>query len=170
MKVIDNFYSEQSFNRIVEMFEAPITGWTLSHGITKSEDLKKHLDNYYFVHTVYKDLCPRSGWFEELIDVIQNPLYELLGLNMGVLTRIKCNLYPRTAVINKHPWHVDSVNKKQHGALLMINTCDGYTGFKDGTEVESVANRLVIFDAEKEHHSTSTTNASYRMTMNINYV
>ena len=32
------------------------------------------------------------------------------------------------------------------GAIFSLNTCDGYTKFKDGTKVESVANRIVIFD------------------------
>ena len=170
MKVIDNFYSKKSFNKIVDMFESRATGWTLSHGITKLEDLSLSLDYYMFVHPIYSDLCPQSGWFDELINDIQPPLHELLGVNLSLISRIKCNLYPRTEVINKHPWHFDSDKLKLRAALLMINTCDGYTGFEDGSKVESVANRLVLFDATKLHHSTSTTNASYRMTLNINYV
>ena len=53
MKVIDNFYSKKSFNKIVDMFESRATGWTLSHGITKLEDLSLSLDNYMFVHPIY---------------------------------------------------------------------------------------------------------------------
>ena len=56
------------------------------------------------------------------------------------------------------------------GALLMLNTCDGYTGFEDGTNIDTVENRMVFFDSTEKHHSTNCTNQQFRLTMNINYV
>ena len=56
------------------------------------------------------------------------------------------------------------------GALFSLNTCDGYTGFEDGTQIDSVENRVVFFDATKQHHSTSCSNAPYRLNINVNYV
>jgi len=51
-----------------------------------------------------------------------------------------------------------------------MNTCDGYTLFEDGTKIESIANRLVTFPNGMKHTGTSTTNASFRMVINFNYV
>jgi hypothetical protein len=54
--------------------------------------------------------------------------------------------------------------------FFCLNTCDGYTGFADGTKVESVENRLILFDSLEDHYSTSTSNAQARINLNINYV
>ena len=56
------------------------------------------------------------------------------------------------------------------GAILSLNTCDGYTKLKDGTKIDSVANRVLLFDASEEHCSTTTTNVSARINININYI
>ena len=50
-----------------------------------------------------------------------------------------------------------------------MNTCDGYTSFENGGIVESVENRIVIFDSNKRHTGTSLTNDSRRIVININY-
>ena len=50
-----------------------------------------------------------------------------------------------------------------------MNTCDGYTKLKDGTKIDSVANRVLLFDPSKEHCSTTTTNVPARFNININY-
>ena len=80
-------------------------------------------------------------------------------------------MYTRTHEVQNHPWHVDSQDiVGLRGLLLCFNTCDGYTGFDDGTEINSVENRGILFDATERHHSTSCSNAPYRLNMNINYV
>ena len=56
------------------------------------------------------------------------------------------------------------------GALFSLNTCDGYTKFNDGTKVESVANRIIFFDASKNHQSTTTSNAKLRYNINFNFL
>ena len=55
-------------------------------------------------------------------------------------------------------------------ALLSLNTCDGYTKLKDGTKIDSIANRILLFDASEEHCSTTTTNVPARFNININYI
>ena len=55
-------------------------------------------------------------------------------------------------------------------ALLSLNTCDGYTKLKDGTKIDSVANRVLLFDPCEEHCSTTTTNVKARFNINVNYI
>ena len=55
-------------------------------------------------------------------------------------------------------------------ALFSLNTCDGYTKLKDGTKINSVANRVLLFDAGEEHCSTTTTDDFTRVNININYL
>ena len=44
------------------------------------------------------------------------------------------------------------------------------TVLEDGTECESVANRLLLFDATKPHHSTTCTDQKRRVNINVNYM
>jgi uncharacterized protein (DUF1786 family) len=65
--------------------------------------------------------------------------------------------------------HTDK-NFSHTAALLSLNTCDGYTKFADGTKVDSIANRVVLFDAGENHCSTTTTNEKARINLIVNYL
>ena len=54
-------------------------------------------------------------------------------------------------------------------ALFYLNTNDGYTKFEHGEKVETVANRLVIFDGDILHCGTTHTNEKYIPVINFNY-
>ena len=77
-------------------------------------------------------------------------------MNFRAYIRIKANMYIRTEKVQVHNWHIDGkeIADLQSG-LLCLNTCDGYTGFIDGSEVDSVENRMIFFDANDKHHSTT---------------
>ena len=65
-------------------------------------------------------------------------------------------------------YHTD--NKESHiAAIYALNTCDGYTKFKDGTKVDSIANRLYFFEGGIDHASTTTTNVPARFNINFNF-
>ena len=51
-----------------------------------------------------------------------------------------------------------------------MNTNNGKTIFKHGEEVNSVANRMVIFNSNLEHAATSHTDEKTRVVVNFNYV
>ena len=63
--------------------------------------------------------------------------------------------------------HVD-YNFSHKGALYYLNTCDGHTKI-EGENVETIANRMVFFDAGEEHNSTNCTNDKFRVNINFNY-
>ena len=51
-----------------------------------------------------------------------------------------------------------------------MNTNNGYTTFKDGTKVDSVANRMIIFDSELDHTGTTCTDQKSRVIINFNFL
>ena len=167
-KVIDNFLDEEYFDSLVTLFihesdyQVP---WFFQSSIAYPKEHKNWVaeDNlFYMIHIFYNDNAPMSPYYDKLF-----PLLEKLEANC--LIRIKANLYPNTEILHEHPMHVDR-DFFHSAAILSLNTCDGYTKLKDGTKIESVANRILLFDAGNEHCSTTTTNVPARMNININYI
>ena len=89
-------------------------------------------------------------------------------LKMKSLIRCNVNYYPKTHTRLNHSYHTDFPFKHK-GAIFYINDNDGLTILEDGTEVKSVANSLLLFDASRPHHSTTCTNTTRRLNININY-
>ena len=175
LMVIDNFLPEGDFKRLKMIFNDPNFAWFRNEGISSLDSTmnttQSALDNYYFVHLLYLHHRPMSNYFDEVMDVIYDPLREKLGNTFRQIYRLKVNMYPRTEEVQVHPWHTDSQEiEGLMGCLFFMNTCDGYTGFSDGTEVDSVENRIVVFDSTQKHFSTSCSNAPVRSTFNVNFL
>ena len=163
-KVIDNFLDEEYFDSLVSLFtDKEKTGSGVMPWFFQSDVAGLVEDKIFFLyHMFYENHVPASDLYEKLI-----PLLEKLGVK--ALMRIKANLYPNTHIIHEHPMHTD-YPYSHSGALLSLNTCDGYTKIKDGTKINSVANRVLLFDPSEEHCSTTTTNVLARFNININYI
>ena len=165
-KAIDNFLDEKYFDSLVTLFTDKekrgntIMPWYFNSSISDEDVVEDNL--FYMTHMFYDRNVPKSPFYDNLI-----PLLEKLGVQC--LLRIKANLYPNTEILHEHPMHTD-FNFSHSTALLSLNTCDGYTKLKDGTKIDSVANRILLFDAGEEHCSTTTTNACARINLNINYI
>ena len=100
--------------------------------------------------------------YEKLIPLLEK-------LEVKALIRMKANMFPNTKILQEHVLHVD-YHFPHSVALFSLNTCDGYTKLKDGTKIHSVANRILLFDGEVEHCSSTTTNDYARINININYM
>jgi hypothetical protein len=61
-------------------------------------------------------------------------------------------------------------DKPYQTAILYFNTTDGKTLFENGTEVDCVKNRLILFDGYDKHAGTMATDSNFRMVLNLNYV
>lgn len=174
IRVIDDFLPEDLFKEVKDLFYHPETTWYLAPGISDMDstmDQFNPLDNWYLVHVVYNSHEPKSNAWERMSNIFIPALKERVGIEFQQLTRIKANCYPHTHEVQEHPFHVDSIDQHSlKGALYSLNTCDGYTGFADETKVDSVANRMIIFDSTKKHHSTSTSNAPQRININFNFL
>ena len=97
-------------------------------------------------------------------------LYIRLGVNK--LWRSKINLTLRTKDdFVFYPFHTDFANHDTYTtAIFYLNTNNGYTLFEDGTKVDSVANRMVMFNGNTKHTSASHTEGDrFRFVLNINF-
>ena len=92
-------------------------------------------------------------------------------LGIKTIKRIKANLNLQTPEIITHGFHVDDPTLKNpaHNAIYYVNSNDGYTLFEDGTKIESVENRLVIFNSLLKHTGTSCTDEKLRCVVNFLY-
>ena len=191
IKVIDNFLSQSEFEFIRKnTIEREDLQFTF---VSNVENVGSGSDDYwswYMIHMVYsKTASPKSFLmdaidFQEvesspLADEPQSEIYTNIRdifvprlkqvANFRSMIRIKINAYPYTNIVKEHKDHIDS-DFKHTGAVFSLNTCDGFTKFSDGTKVESVANRIVFFDASKFHHSSTTSNAKLRYNINFNFL
>ena len=167
MKVIDNFLSSYQFKIIESVMMGAEFPWYFNEGIIKESDEHYQFTNQFFYYEDDKDQYQASSLFS-----ILEPSIELLGLtnSSGKLYRIKANLNPRTVFHRKGGWHIDFINDPPFKtAVYYVNTNNGWTEFKKGGRVKSVANRMVIFDSNLEHQGVTCTDEKRRVVINFNY-
>jgi|TARA_B100001094_G_scaffold152974_1_gene148029 hypothetical protein len=159
-EVIDNFLDESEFKPLQSLLMSKSFAW---HYEKKVVAVNSSIDNHniYMYHIMYEDLNQNSPHFNLL-----RPIFHKLRLK--ALCRVKCNFYPGTSTQVEHGMHKD-FNFPHYGALLSINTNNGYTKLEDGTKVDSVANRMLLFDSSKPHTSATCTDQPTRINININY-
>jgi len=153
----DNFLSKEDFDSLNKSLYDRKFAWFFNDSVS----IPGQDDGFYFTHTFY-DNEPCSPFYKYM-----QPVFD--KLNVKALIKVKANLYPQTDKIIKHGLHRD-YEFQCKSALLMMNTCDGYTYLQeDNKKVQSVENKIIYFNSHLPHHSTTTTNAKARLTININY-
>lgn len=159
MKIIDNFLPKEQFLNIQNIFMSKEMPWYYQSSINKNH--KEDDLNSYFTHGLYYQNSGYSNFFNYILPIVE-------FINPKALIRVKANLYLKTEKINVHEPHID-YNFKHKGAIFYINTNNGKTILYNGVKVDSIENRLLLFDPSKEHNSTSTTNSKCRININFNY-
>lgn len=158
MKIIDNFLPKeiytQIYNRMIYRFP-----WFYTDRVTDDSEGQHFLFQHFFVDE--ESVC--SDRFDDIILPLLGPL------TYTKLLRVKANCYTRTEKTIEHNFHTDHTFKHTVG-LYSINTNNGYTLFEDGTKVESVANRMCIFDGLLKHKSCTQTDEKLRLNINFNYI
>ena len=165
MNIVDDFLDTESFEPIKSALTSFYEiGWFHQPVVTGHE--KDSLDTH-FIHTFFANSYGRPrGIQSELYDLFL-PLIDKLGVE--ALIRLRANNYPRTTKKIQHGFHVDH-NYPHKTAILYVNTNDGFTIMKDGKKVKSVENRVVMFDGEIKHCSTTCTDKLSRIVVNVNYI
>ena len=166
MKVIDNFLPEYQFKQISNVILSYSFPWYWNDGVISGDGDVNNPMSYQFTHRIF-DLHEGGilSDYYSLFDIIQQ------RLGVKNLLRIKENLNPRTVFHRKTGYHTDLswLNSHHQTAVYYINTNNGWTEFKKGGKVKSVANRIVIFDSNLEHTGVTCTNEKRRVIVNFNY-
>ena len=169
MKIIDNFLPEKEFKDIQSTMLGEKFPWYIcTTGMVEIGD-----GGYQFGHMFF-ELDKSIGRNSDHIELWKY-FSEKIGVKRGFL-RIKANLTTKTTEHEESLFHEDITfndpDKLMHPktAIFYINTNNGYTEFKNGVIVNSVANRVCIFDTTLEHRGvTHTEGHPARVVMNFNY-
>tara|TARA_A100001011_G_C14024981_1_gene721062 strand:+ start:150 stop:644 length:495 start_codon:yes stop_codon:yes gene_type:complete len=160
VQVVDNFLSVEELKKVQNIIfsdEFPFY-W---NGRVNRKNSGEDITMFYFTHNLF-DGGINSPFYRELNQIFYSKM------DIKVLDRMKVNLYTGMQTQIEHGYHKD--RKWSHkGAIFSLNTCDGYTKFKDGTKVDSVENRMLFFDPSIEHTSANTTDSQRRVNINFNY-
>ena len=166
--VIDDFLPQKEFEIFQSVIMKPSNisnentiGWEYQSTVT-GNDNPNDWKYFYMMHMIYI----HSFVFSPILYEKVTPI--LIELDIKALIRIKCNMYPNTEKVHEHGEHAD-YSWKHKTALFSLNTCDGYTKLEDGTKIDSVANRMLLFDGSKLHCSSTCTDQPVRVNINFNY-
>tara|TARA_Y200000002_G_scaffold127494_1_gene105009 strand:- start:880 stop:1353 length:474 start_codon:yes stop_codon:yes gene_type:complete len=153
-KIIDNFLDNSHFEKIQKVFLSDNIPWYIS-------EVNSYDTNIYFVHHIHTGHTVVSDHLNTILPIINK-------INPRALLRIKTNLHTRSDNLITHAPHTD-YEYEHKAAIFYVNTNDGFTVLNDGTKIESVANRLLMFEAHKPHQSTNCTDENVRVNINFNY-
>lgn len=151
-KIFDNFLSEEEFLKIKNSILNSEFSWNLTPNVSNLQENLKITSSYYFTHMFDS---------YDIFDVL------LKKLSPSKVIRIKANLYPSTEKVERHNNHID-YDYENIGAIYYLNTNNGLTILEDKVEVESVRNRLLLFDGSKLHCSTTCSDDKCRVNVNMN--
>ena len=157
IEIIDNFLPEEEFESIQSYMMGGEFNWFYSEGRSYCDD-----GLYQMLHVFYQaDVGSNSKHL---------PMWNIFMKNVEAkeCKRIKANLTFKTSTIELHKLHIDYEDIKT--ATFYINTNNGYTEFENGVRVNSVANRVCIFDSNLRHRGTTHTEGDQqRIVVNFNY-
>ena len=161
VKFYDDFLSKREYDELYSLINGHHFPWYYTPNITYRKAAGSNL--FYLIHLFYNDNRPLSDFYDSHINMF------LDKLKAKTFIRVKANFYPGQEKLTQHESHID-YDYEHKAAIYCINTCDGYTKFKNGEKINSVANRLITFDGSIEHASTDCTNATARININFNYL
>jgi hypothetical protein len=158
MKIIDDFLPSYQFKQIVDVLNNNYFPWYYNDGICYRND-----PFYQYKHSFYSSRLNEKSEYLNLWD------FTCRKLGVKKLHRIKVNATGRTLFKRNTGFHIDALPCPTT-AILYINTCNGYTMFKEGGKVKSVANRMIIFNSNQYHAGVTCTDEKRRIVVNFNYV
>jgi len=156
-RIIDNLLPEQDFLVLKELMEGRNFPWFYTSYVADQLDFS----DSYFNHTFYANGLPNSNNYSSLEPILKQ-------IDCKAMIRARANLYPSKKKIIEHAQHVD-LPFDHKAMILYINTNNGFTCLKDGTRIESVANRALFFNGGELHNSTTCTDSPCRINISISY-
>ena len=164
IKILDNFLPQDQFKPIQDFFFSNELGWLWNDSIAGENN---SLNNFQFNHVFFNN---RNPYLDRKFSPHCNYLKPIfLKLDPMYTLRVKANLRPRTSFPHKGNWHIDT-DIDSLTAVYYLNSNNGYTEFESGESIDTVENRMVIFDSNLKHRGVSCTDQKRRIVLNINYV
>ena len=162
-EVIDNYLPLDVFHTMANVFDNDEQNfpWFYNRFVDDHRNGEAD-DHFYFAHLLLKNNVINSEFYESIMPLIDK-------IYPKALIRVKVNAYPKNGnKLIRHRTHTDHPFEHK-GAIFYLNTNNGKTVLEDGTEIDSVANRVLFFNPGKPHSSTNCTDAKMRFNININY-
>tara|TARA_E500000318_G_C3551214_1_gene208996 strand:- start:1124 stop:1618 length:495 start_codon:yes stop_codon:yes gene_type:complete len=160
-QVIDNFLPNKNFNLIKEMIFKDNFNWFYQPDVNYQNQNSENM-LFYFTHLFYGNDKPLSPHY----NLIKENLISFLNVNS--LIRIKANLYPNQHVKKTNGYHTD-YDYPHKGAIFYLNTNNGRTLLNEQIKIDSIENRILLFDSYLPHDSENCTDQKVRVNININY-
>lgn len=168
-QIIDKALQSDEFEKIKTLLTGHDFTWFFSnHTVSKTVGLDDKRVDYKFHHVFYEKHAPNSVF----IDVI-SPIIKVLSPLALVTSRAFLSTFTGQKV--NHGFHTDHLvederSKLMKTAIFYVNTNNGGTLFEDGTFVESIENRLLIFSTSQRHAAITATDVAARVVLNFNYI
>tara|TARA_B100000287_G_scaffold398220_1_gene415436 strand:- start:17 stop:532 length:516 start_codon:yes stop_codon:yes gene_type:complete len=167
IEIFDDFLTEYQCQSIDNTLSHSSFPWYFNKDLNGVE----FVGNFYFFHLF---LERRMNNKESQYLPVVLPIIDKLGVPLSKVRRIKANLSTRTQRRYNHQVHYDyQPNSPWISVCYYVNSTNGPTVFDNNRwikrKVKSKRNRLARFDGSQGHHSTTPTDANYRITINIDY-
>ena len=159
IKIIDDFLPRGDFERLRNAVFYRDFPWHYSETVAYPDEIR---EDFYFTHLFFTGNKINSSYYHLLQPVLDR-------IEHTKLIRVKANLYPNVNKPLQNGMHVD-YEYEHKGALLSLNTNNGYTVFENGKKYYSVENRIMLFNPTKLHASGLCTNEKRRVNINFNYL
>ena len=157
-QIIDNFLDETSLNEMKELMLGKMFPWFYQENVT-SED--KEEDAMYYTHVFYDNCKINSDFFDVTTPILNK-------LDIKALIRIKGNMYPNLNIKKQNQVHRD-YDYQHKGAIFYLNTNNGQTVLQNQIKIDSIENRILLFNPYDLHYSNHCTDKKVRVNININY-
>ena len=164
--ILKNVLSDEHFKSIMDiMFSDGFPWFYQDHLVNKEQATTEEKYKIQFVHKFHEGSNIVTG------PELWNMLFPIFAvLQPHTFLRVKANNIPGRETIVTHGMHCDVSVPLSYTAIFYCNTNNGYTEFKDGDKVPSVANSMVIFPSHMEHTGSTCSDERCRVNININFV
>jgi hypothetical protein len=179
MKIIDNFLSEEDFKNLETTITKGDFQWRKSVILSGGRFKPNKIFNIQFVHRFANIHTESVDGVLEKVELVKSPHFDIIEpildkIDYSSIIRIKANL--NVAMLKPEPsgFHIDAGDgnnvRPGYTGIYYVNTCNGYTLFRDGTKVDSVANRMLIFDNQLQHTGVPCNDNRHRIVINFNWL
>jgi hypothetical protein len=164
-KIIDNFLDDETFKEFQkQIFDTNNTPW-----FYRSDILYKLEDKN---DTGYFSLCFFNNFKQDYV-LLDQYLYKIYQkLNCKAIIQSRANLFLKKQNKTKLFFHKDYDYKNSYTAVFYLNTNNGGTVLNienKQIKINSVENRILIFNTDTMHAADIQTDEKIRIIININY-